>query len=77
MAWFHDFIKPKTLDSMVYQRGYKVGAARALNLPDNSFCGLSYAQWGEFSIAWETNTGEPYLPYDDGDLIPYSDGGRA
>lgn len=63
MKWYEKFIKPGRIDT--YQRGYKVGAARALGLPDNSFCGLSYALWGDFFAAWKANGHGDHLPYDD------------
>lgn len=65
VAWYQEFIAPRPIDSMTFQRGYKVGAARALGLPDDSFCGLSYARWGEFFTAWKQHTGNDHLPYEE------------
>lgn len=61
MNWYDEFVKPGRLDT--YQRGYKVGAARALGLPDNSFCGLSFDRWGDFFQAWKANMEQEHIPY--------------
>jgi len=62
--WYEEFITPREVNSMTYQRGYKVGAARYLGLPDDSFGGLNYQKWGEFFTAFKANTGEAHLPYE-------------
>jgi len=63
--WYAPYVKPRGFDRRSYSVGTKVGAARALGLPDNSFMGLTYDEFGKFFQDWKKHTGEDHLPHSD------------